>query len=153
MTENEKKRIYHDLRTNNVRVIVVKKNYYTTYTFGRYRVNNYYDYINIAKADSKRPDVFSIIFDAEFDDNYPENDVYAIYIAAKNKSEGKEYTDPYKDIPVKTEIKNLTDQFGTEMLKVADEFLPYDISKQKKIETIKELKQFLAQKLKKYYTK
>ena len=153
MTEGEKKKIYYDLRTNDVRVVEEIKSYYTTYTFGRYRVNNYYDYINIAKARSNKAGIFVVMSDADWNDDYPKNDVYEIAVAAQNKAKGKEYTDPYKDIPVDIEIKNLTTRFGKEIMKNADEFFPVDMPKKDAFKTIAKMKQYLAQELKAYYTK
>ena len=153
MTEGEKKKIYYDLRNNNVLKGKMKGYICTTYTFGRYQIEDWFSYIVIGKANLPKSNSFVHIPNACWYDYYLKNDVYAIAVAAKNKVEGKEYIDPYKNTPVNVEIKNLTKYFGKEMLKNADEFLPVDISTKEKLKTIVELKQFLAQKLEKYYTK
>ena len=153
MTEGEKKKIYYDLRNNNVCKGKLYGYLCTTYTFGHYRIEDWYDYINISKAQENKPGVFVNIYGAEWDEDYPKNDVYAISVAVKNKLEGKEYTDPYKDIPTDVEIKNLTKYFGKQMLEKSDEFLPVYIPKYQALRTIVEMKQNLAQKLKQYYTK
>ena len=152
MTEGEKKRIYYELRTHDV-IVGQEPNYCTTYTFGRYQVNSYYDYINIYKANKNNR--FVIMKNAEWDDDEPTNtsDVYKIFIAAKNKANGKEYIDPYKDRPVDVEIQDLTKRFGKEMMQSAIDFLPADISKYQTLRTIAEMKQIFKQKLQDYYTK
>lgn len=152
MTEGEKKRIYYELRTHDVRVGHAQ-NYCTTYTFGRYRVNEYGDYINIAKANKNCPGIFVIMKDAEWGDDFPTNDVYAITTAARNKARGKEYLDPYKDRPTEVEINDLTKRFGKKMMQSAVDFLPADISNYKALRTIAEMKHIFKQKLQDYYTK
>jgi len=152
MTEGEKKRIYHELRTHDV-IVGHGQNYCTTYTFGHYRVNDYCDYIIMAKSHKNNPDIFVHMNDADWNDDCPENDVYAIATAARNKSKGKEYIDPYKDKPADIEIQDLTKRFGKEMMRSAIDFLPADISKYQALRTIAEMKQIFKQKLQDYYTK
>ena len=152
MKEGEKKRIYHELRTHDV-IVGHGQNYCTTYTFGHYRVNDYCDYIIMAKSHSKESHIFVSMENADWGDDFPENDVYAIATAARNKSKGKEYIDPYKDRPADVEIQDLTKRFGKEMVKTAVDFLPADISGYQALRTIAEMKQHFAQKLKDYYTK
>jgi len=103
MEAKELKSIYEELSKNNV---VIEKQKLTKrsiihYTFGRYIVSfqNYghgqkfigiYEHIqggdySVEDWDSKMP-------------CGEDNDVYRIYIAAKNKYDGKEYIDPYKTI-------------------------------------------------------
>ena len=152
MTEGEKKRIYYELRNNDVRVGKTQ-NFGTTYTFGHYRVTDHFDYIYISKSHKNRPGVFVIMRGEDWGDGFPENDVYAIATAARNKSKRKEYIDPYKDIPTDVEIRDLTKMFGKELLKTADDFLPVDMSKYQALRTIVKLRQQLTQQLKEYYIK
>ena len=145
MTEGEKKRIYYELRNNDVRVGKTQ-NFGTTYTFGHYCVTVYFDYINISKSHKNRPGIFVIMRGEDWGDGFPENDVYAIATAARNKSKRKEYPGSFR----KTQESEM---FGKNMLRNADEFLPVDMSKYQALRTIVKLRQQLTQQLKKHYTK
>jgi hypothetical protein len=88
------------------------------------------------------------------DDEFPQcNDTYAIYLAARNKSEGKEYIDPYKNIPADIAIKDLTNKFGKKLQESIADFLPYDMSQTQHLRTVVKIKHILEQTLKEHYTK
>ena len=74
-------------------------------------------------------------------------------VAVRFKCAGTPYNDPYKDIPIDVEIRDLTKMFGKNMLRNADEFLPVDMSKYQALRTIAKLRQQLTQQLKEYYIK
>ena len=154
MKEGLKRSIYHELATHEV---VEAQEYHldtktfshTIYTFGQYRVHYYWDYIHIAKFNPKN-NHFVYINGAEWDDDYPANAVYEIFVAAKNKAEGKKYKNPYK-VPAKESIKDSQKRFKKEMLENAADFLPYDMPKQLALRTIAEMKQVLTKNLNKHY--
>ena len=152
MREGIKKNIYYELRMNNV--LVEQTNDSTNYTFGRYRIYNYYDWMIIGKLNPKSG-VF--VYMNEFswdDDDIPGvNDTYNIYLAAINKSEGKAYIDPYKNIPANVAIKESTKKFGKKIQEDIGDFLPYDMSKQQHLRTVVKMKRLLEQAIKEHYTK
>lgn len=153
MYEGIKKNIYYELRMNNV--LVEKTNDSTNYTFGRYRIYNYYDWMIIGKLNPKNGVfVFMNEFSWDDDDVIPKvNDTYAIYIAAINKSEGKAYIDPYKNIPADVAIKESTKKFGKKIQEDIGDFLPYDMSKQQYTRTVNAMKRLLEQSIKRHYAK
>ena len=125
MYEGIKKNIYYELRMNNVLVEQTKDS--TNYTFGRYRIYDYYDWMIIGKYN---PENGAFVYMDEFswdDEISGVNTTYAIYIAAINKSEGKEYIDPYKNIPANVAIKESTKKFGKKIQEDIGDFLPYDM--------------------------
>lgn len=156
LKEGLKRDIYHELATHDV-VKKEEKDRFTgsfshmSYTFGKYRIEKHWDYINMSKFN---PDNNHFVYmnNAGWDDDYPTNTTYEIYIAAMNKAEGKKYKDPYK-IPAKETIKDSQKRFKQEMLENAADFLPYDMPKQLALRTIAEMKQVLTNNLKKHYTK
>lgn len=160
LKEGLKRNIYHELATHDV-VKKEKRDRFTgsfdgwSYTFGRYRVeyniHNSSCYISMYEYKRDR-DGFVYMDNAGWDDDYPTNTTYEIYIAAKNKAEGKKYKNPYK-VPAKESIKDSQKRFKQEMLENAADFLPYDMPKQLALRTIAEMKQVLTNNLKKHYTK
>ncbi len=153
MKESDKKRIYYDLRNNDVQVD--KQTTYTKYAFGRYLVCDYYGCIDIRQT-HVNPDfgkTFIRVKGGEWDESIERNDAYDICTAVSYKAKGKEYDDPYKDRTANDEIRDLTKSFGKELLKTADDFLPVDMSKYQALRTIVKLKQQLNRQLKEYYTK
>lgn len=151
MYEGIKKNIYYELRMNNVLVERTKDS--TNYTFGRYRIYDYYDWMIIGKYN---PENGAFVFMDKFswdDEISGVNDTYDIYIAAINKSEGKEYIDPYKNIPANIAIKESTKKFGKKIQKDIGDFLPYDMSKQQHLRTVVKMKRLLEQAIKEHYTK
>lgn len=151
MREGIKKNIYYELRMNNV--LVERTNDSTNYTFGRYRIYDYYDWMIIGKYN---PENGAFVFMDEFswdDEISGVNDTYDIYIAAINKSEGKAYIDPYKNIPANIAIKESTKKFGKKIQKDIGDFLPYDMSKQQHLRTVVKMKRLLEQAIKEHYTK
>ena len=150
MKEGIKKNIYYELNTHNV--LKEQKDNHTNYTFGRYRVSCFYDYIAIRKL-NKNNGAFVYLKGADWSDDFPKNDVYAIYVAANNKANGKEYIDPYKNIPADVAIKDLTTKFCKEMKNSAGEFFPYDMPKYQCLRTLVEMKHMLEKTLKEYYAK
>lgn len=152
MYEGIKKNIYYELRTNDV--LIEKAERSINYTFGRYCVYYYYDYIVIGKLDPKKGVfVYMNEFCWDEDDSTRFNSTYAIYIAAKNKAAGKEYIDPYRNIPVDVAIKDSTKKFGKKIQEDIADFLPYDMSKQQQLRTVVKIKQLLKQVVKEHYTK
>lgn len=154
MKEGTKRSIYHELATHDV--VKAAETHtdtgtysHTSYTFGQYRVHAYWDYIHIAKFN---PDNNHFVYmdGADWDDDYPINATYEIYVAAKNKAEGKPYIDPYK-IPAKDAIKDSQKRFAKQMKESAADFLPYDMPKQLALRTIAEMKQVLTKNLNKHY--
>lgn len=145
MKESDKKRIYYDLRNNDVQ----KKEYttHTEYRFGRYKVK---DFISFVVIDQMYPQFKRII---PWNVHEFQQDAYDIGVAVRFKYAGTPYNDPYKDMPTDVEIKDLTKSFGKELLKTADDFLPVDMSKYQALRTIVKLKQQLNRQLKEYYTK
>lgn len=150
MKESDKKRIYYDLRNNDVQVD--KQTTYTKYAFGRYLVCDYYGCIDIRQT-NKSDNIYIRVYDGEWDESIGRNDAYNICSDVYYKANGKSYNDPYKDMPTDVEIKDLTKSFGKELLKTADDFLPVDMSKYQALRTIVKLKQQLNRQLKEYYTK
>ena len=151
MYEGIKKNIYYELRMNNVLVERTKDS--TNYTFGRYRIYDYYDWMIIGKYN---PENGAFVYMDEFswdDEISGVNTTYAIYIAAINKSEGKAYIDPYKNIPANIAIKESTKKFGKKIQKDIGVFLPYDMSKQQHLRTVVKMKRLLEQAIKEHYTK
>ena len=151
MRECIKKNIYYELRMNNV--LVERTNDSTNYTFGRYRIYDYYDWMIIGKYN---PENGAFVFMDEFswdDEISGVNDTYDIYIATINKSEGKAYIDPYKNIPANIAIKESTKKFGKKIQKDIGDFLPYDMSKQQHLRTVVKMKRLLEQAIKEHYTK
>ena len=152
MYEGIKKNIYYELRTNDV--LIEKAEHSVYYTFGRYRIYNYYDWMIIGKLNPKNG-VFVFINEFSWDDDESPtvNDTYAIYIAAINKSEGKAYIDPYKNIPADVAIKDSTKKFGKKIQEDIGDFLPYDMSKQQHLRTVAKMKRLLEQSIKRHYAK
>ena len=152
MYEGIKKNIYYELRMNNVLVEQTKDS--TNYTFGRYRIYNYYDWMSIGKLS---PETGAFVLMNKFswdDDEIPTaNATYAIYIAARNKAEGKEYIDPYRNIPMDVAIKDSTKKFGKKTQEDIADFLPYDMPKQQQLRTIVKMKHLLEQAIKEHYAK
>ncbi len=154
MKEGTKRSIYHELATHDVVKAAETHSYtgtysHTSYTFGQYRVQDYWDYIHIAKFN---PDNNHFVYmdGADWDDDYPINATYEICVAAKNKAAGKPYVDPYK-IPAKDAIKDSQKRFAKQMKESAADFLPYDMPEQLALRTIAEMKQVLTRNLNKHY--
>jgi len=154
MKEGLKRSIYHELATHDV--VKAAETHTDTgtyshmsYTFGQYRVHDYWDYIHIAKFNPKN-NHFVYIDGADWDDDCLINATYEICVAAKNKAEGKKYKNPYK-MPAKESIKDSQKRFKKEMLENAADFLPYDMPKQLALRTIAEMKQVLTKNLNKHY--
>lgn len=150
MKESDKKRIYYDLRHNDVQV--EKSDNGTKYKFGRYLFCDYYGYIDIRQT-NKSDNTYIRVYDGEWDESIGRNDAYNIWSDVYYKANGKPYDDPYKDVPTDVEIRDLTKTFGKNILKNADEFLPVDMPKYQALRTIVKLRQQLTQQLKEYYTK
>ena len=111
MYEGTKKNIYYELRTNNV--LKEKTENSINYTFGRYRIYYYYDWMIIGKYNPENGAfVHMNKFSWDDDESPTVNTTYAIYLAAKNKAAGKEYIDPYRNIPMDVAIKDSTKKFG-----------------------------------------
>lgn len=150
MKEGLKRNIYHELATHDVKVEDIKNvNDFVIgrgYIFGQYRVEDYWDYIRISKfnPDNKH---FVIMKDATWGDDYPYDTTYEICQATKNKFAGKPYVDPYKNMTKKQVIADSTKRFDDNMSENADNFLPYDMSKELRVKIITEMKQIFAQKI------
>ena len=152
MYEGTKKNIYYELRTNDV--LIEKTEQSINYTFGRYRIYYYYDWMIIGKlSPTTGAFVHMNKFSWDDDESTTVNATYAIYLAAKNKAAGKEYIDPYKNIPSDVAIKDSTKKFGKKMWESISDFLPYDMSKQQQLRTVVKIKQLLEQTIKEHYTK
>jgi len=156
LKEGLKRNIYHELATHDV---VEKKELdrftkgfsHMSYTFGKYRIEKHWDYICIYEYNPNRKH-FVIIENAGWSDDDLENATYEIYVAAKNKAEGKKYKNPYK-VPAKESIKDSQKRFKKDMLENAADFLPYDMPKYQALRTIAEMKQVLTRNLNKHYIK
>ena len=152
MREGIKKNIYYELRMNNVLVEQTEDS--INYTFGRYRIYYYYDWMIIGKLS---PTTGAFVHMNKFswdDDESPTvNTTYAIYLAAINKSEGKAYIDPYKNIPANVAIKDSTKKFSKKMRESISDFLPYDMPKSQHLRTIVKMKRLLEQAIKEHYVK
>ncbi len=152
MYEGTKKNIYYELRTNDV--LIEKAEQSINYTFGRYRIYYYYDWMIIGKLS---PTTGAFVHMNKFswdDDESPTvNATYAIYLAAKNKAEGKEYIDPYRNIPMDVAIKDSTKKFGKKIQEDIADFLPYDMPKQQQLRTVVKIKQLLKRVVTEHYTK
>ena len=152
MYEGTKKNIYYELRTNDV--LIEKAEQSINYTFGRYRIYYYYDWMIIGKLDPKNGVFVHMNKFSWDDDEIPTvNATYEIYLAAKNKAAGKEYIDPYKNIPSDVAIKDSTKKFGKKIQEDIADFLPYDMPKQQQLRTVVKIKQLLKQVVKEHYTK
>ena len=157
MKEGTKRSIYHELATHDVVKAAETYTYtgtysHTSYTFGQYRVHDHWDYINIAKFNPDN-NHFVHMDGADWDDDYPINATYEICVAAKNKANGKPYIDPYKNMTKKQVIADSTKRFDDNMSENADDFLPYDMSKELRVKIITEMKQVLIQNLRQHCTK
>ena len=157
MKEGTKRSIYHELATHDVVKTseidqFAKFKRCLQYTFGRYRIENYYEYMIVSQYYQELESFFTISETLWEEGSSKQNDTYLIYTAAKNKAEGKEYTDPYKMSRDDT-IQDSTRRFKTMMLQQASDFLPYDMPKEDQLKLINKMKQVLTQKLKKQYTK
>ena len=153
MKEVDKKKIYYDLRNNDVQVD--KQTTYTKYAFGRYLVCDYYGCIDIRQT-HVNPDfgkTFIRIEGGEWDESIGRNDAYDICTAAYYKSKGEQYDDPYQNRTANDEIRDLTKEFGKTMLRNADEFLPIDMPKYQALRTIVKLRQQYYEQLKDFYMK
>jgi len=153
MKESDKKKIYYDLRNNKVKVENLDS--YTNYKFGRYLVRDYYGCIDIRQI-HVNPDfgkTFIRVENGEWDESIERNDAYDICTAAYYKSKGKEYDDPYKDRTANDEIRDLTKEYGKQLLKTAADFLPIDMPKYQALRTLVKLRRQYNQHLKEYYTK
>ena len=149
MNEGTKKNIYYELKINNVSV---KPNGRCTYyTFGNYRIHSYNDHLYIGKLNPENG-AFVEIPDTSCNDEFPKNSAYAIFIAAKNKHEGKEYFDPYKNIPVNEVINDSIQRFKVMFTEHATDVFPYDMPKQQQEKIITEMETILAQKIRRYKT-
>ncbi|MBO7643150.1 MAG: hypothetical protein J6S74_03410 [Alphaproteobacteria bacterium] len=154
MTEGLKRSIYHELATHDV---VETKGMHPVcgtfscwqYTFGKYRIEKHWDYISMAKFNPSN-NHFVYMNNVGWDDDYPTNTTFEIYVAAKNKANGKPYVDPYK-ISAKDAIKDSQTRFAKQMKESAADFLPYDMPKQLALRTIAEMKQVLTKNLNKHY--
>lgn len=159
MTEGLKRSIYHELATHEVTQEEFKPNWgdvvlAVDFNFGKYRVTHHGSWVTIDAYDAnlKRLWLVARCDCPKYISNY-DNDIYKIYVAAKNKAEGKEYTDPYKNMTKDETVKDSNKRFRKEMLDNAGDFLPYDISKDLRVKIITEMKQVLTNNLKKHYTK
>lgn len=150
MTEGDKKKIYYELRTHSVSK--EKRLNYTDYTFGNYRVHVYWNRIIMSRLNPANR-AFVIMRDTGWSDVFPKNDTYDIYIAAKNKYEGKQYVDPYKNIPIKKVIEDSVSRFDKIFTEHAADIFPYDMPEQQYIKTITEMENVLAQKIMQYKQK
>ena len=156
MKEGLKRSIYHELATHDVVKSDIVDQYTKfhrglQYTFGQYRIENHYDYIIICEY-YKGVESFVNIKETIWDeDDSEQDDTYLIYTAAKNKAEGKPYTDPYKMSKDAT-VKDSTKRFKSMMLQKARDFLPYDMSRNEQLKVINKMKSFLTHNLKKHYT-
>lgn len=155
MKEGVKRSIYNELRTHDV-VKSEKKSMIGffecwQYTFGHYRIYEYWDHIRIHELNPKN-ECFVIMDDAEWSDECPHNTTYEICTAVKNKLEGKPYIDPYNRTKRAT-IKDTTRGFDDNMSKNANDFLPYDVSKELRVKIITEMKRVLINNLERHYTK
>lgn len=154
MKEGTKRSIYHELATHDV--VEAAETHtdtgtysHTSYTFGQYRVHDYWDYIHIAKFN---PDNNHFVYmdGADWDDDYPINTTYEICVAAKNKAAGKPYIDPYK-MPAKETIKDSQKRFAKQMSENAADFLPYDMPQDLRQKIVTQMKQVLTRNLNKHY--
>lgn len=156
MTEGLKRSIYHELATHEVTREEFKPNWgdvvlAVDFNFGKYRVTHHGSWVTIDAYDAnlKRLWLVARCDCPKYISNY-DNDIYKIYVAAKNKAEGKPYIDPYK-IPAKDAIKDSQKRFAKQMKESAADFLPYDMPKQLALRTIAEMKQVLTKNLNKHY--
>lgn len=156
MTEGLKRSIYHELATHEVTREEFKPNWgdvvlAVDFNFGKYRVTHHGSWVTIDAYDAnlKRLWLVARCDCPKYISNY-DNDIYKIYVAAKNKAEGKPYIDPYK-IPAKDAIKDSQTRFTKQMKESAADFLPYDMPKQLALRTIAEMKQVLTRNLNKHY--
>lgn len=156
MTEGLKRSIYHELATHEVTREEFKPNWgdvvlAVDFNFGKYRVTHHGSWVTIDAYDAnlKRLWLVARCDCPKYISNY-DNDIYKIYVAAKNKAEGKPYIDPYK-IPAKDAIKDSQTRFTKQMKESAADFLPYDMPKQLALRTIAEMKQVLTKNLNKHY--
>jgi len=158
LTEGLKRNIYYELATHDV-IKKEERDRFTgffdgwSYTFGRYRLNynihNSDEYINMYEYKRDR-DAFVIMTGVDWDEDYPKNTVYEIYVAAENKATGKPYIDPYKKTKKNT-IQDSKKRFTQEMQAIAGNFLPYDTPKDLREKIIEEMETILTSNLRLYY--
>lgn len=151
MREGIKKNIYYELRMNNV--YAEEKPQYTQYTFGRYQIHSYWDHLYICELNQTSGNfVFMSLPDTDWHEDEPKNIAYEIFIAVKNKANGKSYIDPYKNMSVDKVIKDSVDRFDKIFKAYAADIFPYDMSKQQYTKTIAEMRSIFTQKIKQYKT-
>lgn len=151
MREGIKKNIYYELRTNNV--YIEEKPQYTQYTFGCYQIHSYWDHLYICKLNpTNGVFVFMSLPDTDWHEDEPKNVAYEIFIAVKNKANGKKYIDPYKNMPVDKVIGDSVDRFDKIFKERAADIFPYDMPEKQYKKTIAEMKKIFAQKIKQYKT-
>ena len=156
--EGLKRDIYHELATHKV-VKKEERNEITgifdgwSYTFGCYRldyiIHNADTYIRMNKFNPNNKN-FVIISNMGWDDDYPKNTTYDIYVAVENKVEGKPYIDPYK-MPIKDTIKDSQKRFTKQMAEYAANFLPYNTPKKLRQKIVTQMKQVLTKNLIEHY--
>ena len=143
MTEEEKKQLYIALDTHNVEKKERLASYRTetNYIFGLYRIT----FIQYKKESSLTPRGHVQIWGANnrylvgWNQTWPEyNYVYDMYVAARHKSNGEPYENPYANDMLSPE--ELTAYFGTLLLSL-DNIFPKDMPKQKSDAVIEELRQ------------
>ncbi len=153
MKEGIKKNIYYELRTNNV--LVEEKKQYIQYTFGRYRIDSYWDHLFICKLNPENGVYVYMSVSERGTDWYegdPKNSAYEIFIAVQNKANGEEYIDPYKNMPVNEVVKDSVKRFDTIFTEYANDIFPYDMPKQQYTKTIAEMRKILVQGIKQHKT-
>ncbi|MBP5707928.1 MAG: hypothetical protein J6W79_02955 [Alphaproteobacteria bacterium] len=154
LTEGLKRNIYYELATHDV---VETEGMHPVcgtfscwqYTFGKYRIEKHWDYISMAEFNPSN-NHFVYMNNVGWDDDYPTNTTFEIYVAAKNKANGKPYIDPYK-MPAKETIKDSQKRFEKQMSEYAADFLPYDTPKDLRQKIITEMETILTSNLRLHY--
>jgi len=81
--------------------------------------------------------------------NSKDDPIYQMSVAVKNKANGKPFTNPYENMSVDTTVQKCANTFEKVMTQNASAIFPYNFQKdkQKYTQTISEMKQIFAQKI------
>lgn len=161
ISETSLKEAYYYLSKNKVQVTTLKCGFIKDYTFGEcvMHVSTHVTrgVTQIYMTERRNP-LFSMSLRWENPNWYGKSDskldkLYRLYIAVKNKSEGKEYIDPYANKPIEKVANNSAKILGKMIIDKTPDLFPYnylqDLKKYRQI--INETKLFFAQKIRENY--
>lgn len=161
ISETSLKEAYYYLSKNKVQVATLKCGFVKSYTFGEcvmYVSTHATRGVTEIYIKERRNPLFFMSLRWNNPNWYGKSDpksdkLYQLYIAVKNKSEGKEYIDPYANKPIEKVANNSAKILGEMIIEKTPDLFPYnylqDLKKYRQI--INETKQFFAQKIRENY--